>query len=98
MRQTLALQDIEELRRQEGIDDVELRLEIRALKAGDIVKVSVLTATMAFETVAVRITSVRGSTFRGRLVRTGRRKMPAAPIFAFSTSHIHSIPKKEAHP
>src|SRR5207248_1333804 len=38
MRTTIEIENIEEMRRQEGIDDVELRGEIRGLKVGDFVK------------------------------------------------------------
>lgn len=82
------------MRRQEGIDDIELRVGIRALKVGDAVKVTLLKGHDSFETVTVRITSIRGSAFRGKLLRRSRR--PGGVPVAFTTSHIHSIPKQEA--
>jgi hypothetical protein len=42
MRHTVAIEDIEEMRRQEGIDDVELRKAIRGLHVGDSVKLTFL--------------------------------------------------------
>ena len=102
MRQALQLQDIEELRRENGIDDVELRLAIRALRVGDYIKLSLLTSARSFETVEVRITSIRGSSFRGRLSqsKTPARRSNHAPALAvaFTTAHIHSIVREESRP
>ena len=99
MRQTLEIQDIEEMRRVEGIDDVELRLGIRTLKVGDCVKVSLITGAASFETLQVRITSICGSTFRGKLANRQtcmrRLKLRGGTSFGFTTAHIHSIAKKE---
>jgi hypothetical protein len=98
MRNTIAIDDIEEVRRQLGIDDVELRLGIRQLKVGDIVHLSLVTAK-GLHTVPVRITSIRGYAFRGKL--TGRQPdavadgLPAGATLAFKSAHIHSI--KDRH-
>src|SRR5438477_584590 len=53
------IENIEELRRREGIDDVELREEVRGLGVGDVVMLTFLTGTNSFagETLPVRITS-----------------------------------------
>jgi hypothetical protein len=69
MRNPVEIEDIEEMRRREGINDVELREEIRGLKIGDFVKLTLLTHTGSFagETLLVRITRIRGCTFRGKL-------------------------------
>jgi len=96
MRQTIELQDIEDMRRREGIDDVELRLGIRALKVGDFVKVTPLTGVNSLQTVVVRITSIRGSAFRGKLAK-GRSARRSQASLAFTTAHIHSLLKKEDH-
>ena len=97
MRNPVEIENIEELRRREGIEDVELRNKIRELGSGDFVKVSLLTRTRSFETLLVRITSIKGSEFRGKLANK-----PASPDLAelglgstvvFSAAHIHSIPK-----
>ena len=99
MRQALAIQDIEEMRRQEGIDDAELRVGIRALRAGDFVKVTLLTGAESFETLKVRITSIRGSAFRGKLANGQTRlrplKLRGGMPLVFTTAHIHSILKKD---
>jgi hypothetical protein len=101
MSTVIPLENIEELRREQGIDDVDLRMEIRTLKVGDFVKLTFLTGTAAFETLSVRITSIRGSAFRGKLVKrphsSGLSDLQGAPIL-FTTAHIHSlIRKQEVH-
>jgi hypothetical protein len=102
MRKPIEIQDIEETRRQEGIDDVRLRVEIRGLKVGDLVKLSLLTGISTFETLTVRITSIRGSAFRGKLASRpksgGSLKLGPRAALEFTTSHIHSIPKMAAQP
>ena len=42
MRAPLQIENIDEMRRREGIDDVALRDEIRGLKVGDFVKLTLL--------------------------------------------------------
>lgn len=99
MKNAVEIENIEEMRRREGIDDVELRMEIRELKVGDFVKLTFLTGVASFETLLVRITSMRGSAFRGKL--TGRpastdlRKMGEAASIAFTAAHIHSLMKRQ---
>ncbi len=99
MQRALPIQDIEEMRLQAGIDDVELRLEIRALQIGDCVKLSLMTGDRSFETVSVRITSMKGSDFRGKLADpktcSCTSKRLAGLTVDFTTAHIHSIVKKE---
>jgi hypothetical protein len=101
MRQAPEIQDIEEMRRQEGIDDIDLRVGIRALKVGDVVKISLITGASTFETLQVRITSIRESAFRGKLADgqtcTRRSRQWSGKPLAFTTAHIHSIAKKGIH-
>jgi len=91
------IQDIEDMRRQCGIDDPTLRDQIRALRPGDIIRLTLLADAplTTAETLRVRITSVRAGRFRGKL--TSR---PASPAFssmevgslvAFTAAHIHSV-------
>lgn len=98
MSTTIPLENIEELRREQGIDDIELRLDIRTLKAGDFVKLTFLVGTAAFETLSVRITSIRGSAFRGKLAKrpssSGLSELEAGAIIEFNTAHIHSLIKR----
>ncbi len=102
MRNTVEIENIEEMRRIEGIDDVELRMEIRSLKAGDFVNLTFVTSTRSFETLLVRITSIRGSAFRGKLVdgptSSGLKTLgPGVPV-VFTTAHIHSLLKRSEVP
>ncbi len=61
MRNRVALENIEELRRREGIDDLELLDEIHSLKVGDVVMLTLLagTGSSAGESLPVRITRIR---------------------------------------
>jgi len=99
MQNAVELENIEEMRRVEGIDDVDLRVEIRGLKVGHFVKLTFLTGTTSFETLSVRITSIRGSAFRGKLfdrpTSAVLSKLKAGAPIAFSTAHIHSLVKKQ---
>jgi len=95
-RAPIELENIEEMRRQEGIDDVELRLEIRNLRVGDFVKLTFVTGAASFETLRVRITSIRGAAFRGKLAKkptsSTLAELEEGSSLAFTTAHIHSIP------
>ena len=96
MRTHVAIENIEEMRQSEGIDDVALRTEVRDLKAGDFVRITLLGSASA-ETLTVRITSIVGPAFRGRLVRrptgTGLFDVTTMTPLSFTANHIHSVPK-----
>jgi hypothetical protein len=98
MSSRIAIENIEEIRRREGIDDVELRQEIRGLTAGDLVRLSLLTGANSFETVTVRITSIRRPAFRGKLTNRPTAKclagLRAGHPIAFTADHIHSLAKR----
>lgn len=102
MRNIVEIENIEEMRRVEGIDDVDLRVEIRALKAGDFVNLTFVSSTRSFETLQVRITSIRGGAFRGKLVAgprcAGLRPLGAGAPVMFTTAHIHSLFKRSEAP
>jgi hypothetical protein len=97
MRRRIEIENIEEIRRREGIDDVELREEVRRLAAGDLVRLSLLTGPTTFETLTVRITSVHGSAFRGKLTSPPTAKcladLHAGYAITFTADHIHSLAK-----
>ncbi len=97
MRQAVEIENIEEMRRREGIEDVELRQEIRGLRVGDFVKLTLLADTKSFETLLVRITRIRRSEFHGKLANrpncAGLSKLRVGSPVAFTTAHIHSIQK-----
>jgi hypothetical protein len=96
VRHPVEIEDIEQLRLQEGIDDTELREAVRGLRVGDVVKLTFLTtATSAGETLPVRITRIRGEAFRGELAgRPVSARLSVlrlgAPV-TFTRDHIHSI-------
>jgi hypothetical protein len=102
MSKSVEIENIEAMRLREGIDDVELRHKIRALRAGDSVYLTFRagSGSSTGETLSVRITSISGSAFRGKLT-----KAPALPALtalhigstiAFTTEQIHSLPKAPA--
>jgi hypothetical protein len=104
MRYLVEIENIEEMRRQQGIEDVELREGIRGLRAGDFVKLTLRSGTKPSpgETLPVRITSIRGATFRGKLARK-----PAAPglaglalgaVVVFTAAQIHSLANRLPNP
>ena len=100
----LEIENIEDMRRREGIDDVELREGIGGLKSGDLVKLTLLTGRdgCAGETVVVRVTGIRGHALRGKLVSKpaspGLSALRAGSPVAFTTAHIHSLPKVASPP
>jgi hypothetical protein len=102
MRKVVEIEDIEQRRLRAGIDDAELRSEIRGLRVGDVVRVTFLTGTTSFETLSVRITGISGSAFRGRLadrpVAPALSQLRAGSPVAFTAAHIHSLGKRRAAP
>src|SRR5262249_42774510 len=100
MRNPVRIEDIEEMRRQAGIDDVELRAEVRRLEIGDVVKLTFLTSVRSCggETQFVRVTHIRGRAFHGTLVNrpvsAGLRALRAGSPVAFTAAHIHSVAGK----
>ena len=77
-------------------------MEIRTLKAGDFVNLTFMTSKKSCELLIVRITSIRGSAFRGKLVdgpTATRLKTlgPGTPV-VFTTAHIHSLLKRSEAP
>ena len=97
MRNTVEIENIEEMRREQGIDDVELRQEIRGLKRGDVIKLTLLTGRSS-ETLSVRITSIKGLAIRGKLVAQpaipGPAKLRVGSPIVFTTAHIHSTQRR----
>lgn len=95
---SIQIENIEERRREAGIDDVELREQIRRLAVGDCVALTLLNLTRVYseQTLLVRITRIRGLALRGKVI--GKRVPAGSPRprpgtqLAFTTGHIHSIP------
>jgi hypothetical protein len=91
------IEDIAGRRRREGIDDPDLRAEIRGLAVGDLVRLTLRAEQSGTgETVVVRITEIGGGGFRGALAGKPASKALAALgvgfAFAFTADHIHSLP------
>jgi hypothetical protein len=94
------LEDIEAMRREQGIDDVELREQVRGLLAGDHVKLTFLIAggPPAGETLPVRVVRVRGPSIRGELAarptsRPLSRLRPGTRV-TFTAAHVHSVVRR----
>ena len=100
MRNTYNIEDIEALRKREGIDDVELREEVGHLAAGDCVRLTFLGSEKPSHTLMVRITRAEGKTFRGRLIQCPSKGTHDGPrmgvMLDFHSSHIHSVVRAEA--
>lgn len=100
MRIPVEIENIEKMRRREGIDDVELRKQIRELEIGDFVKLTLRIGTKAVtgETVLVRITRITGPAFRGKLASAPVSRVPpkleVGARVAFTAAHIHSTRKR----
>jgi hypothetical protein len=99
MPNPVTIENIEAMRRREGIDDVALRRAIYDLRVGDFVKLTLLTAaeTPAAETLLVRITRINTVGFRGKLVTkpalAGLANLEAGSIVTFNKAQIHSLVK-----
>src|SRR5262249_39039660 len=95
MRTRVQIENIEEMRRRQGIEDIELHEDIGRLRPGDLVKITFLSGPTSFETLMVRITSIRGTAFRGKLVGEprahGLARLRVGSSIAFCADHIHSI-------
>lgn len=101
MANPVRIENIESLRRRQGIEDVELRDEVLGLAVGDLVLLTLLPGTdgCAGETVRVRITAITESMFRGKLLRKpvalGLEELRVGSLIAFTAAHIHSVPKPQ---
>lgn len=95
MRVSLSIENIDELRRCHGIEDIELHEEIDRLKVGDHVLLTFLSATNQRTTLPVRITRIRARRFRGRLAAPIARPeslgLRPNALVAFTAEQIHSI-------
>src|SRR5262245_14434208 len=94
MSNHVEIENIEAMRQAVGIHDFELQQGIRRLRVGDLVKLTLLTGRRGAAGVGilVRITSIRGSSFRGDLAkRPAASNLQAGSSFRFTKSHIHSL-------
>jgi hypothetical protein len=88
------------MRRQEGIDDVDLREAVNALRIGDSVRLTFRRGTMSAsgETLPVLITGINGQSFQGKLARkpaiAGLAQLAVGSPVAFTPAQIHSVVPK----
>ena len=100
MRKSVTIENIEYMRRRQGIDDAELREAVRQLRVGDSVRLTLLSGAglLAGETVWVRITQIRGGAFQGKLTQKPSSarlsKLRTGARLDFSTVHIHSVARE----
>jgi hypothetical protein len=104
VQNAVEIENISEMRRSEGIYDAALDAEIQTLQAGECVRLTFLTgvAQTAGEIRLVRITSIKGGVFRGKLFNSsaldGPSKIPPGSLITFSKDHIHSIARERPKP
>jgi len=95
MIHSVQIENIEQMRREAGIDDVELRAEILELKIGDHVRITFISESNSHETLLVRISRIQGTWFRGELAQrpelSALSKLEPGMEIAFSDAHIHSL-------
>ena len=95
MKSPIVFEEIEELRRRQGIVDAVLKVDIEHLQPGNKVKLSLQLDCNGFETVVVCITSIHESIMRGKLVKKPKglalRALDVGSFLSFQSSHIHSI-------
>jgi hypothetical protein len=97
MHHAVEIENIEELRRRQDIDDPDLREAIKALRAGDQVRLTFLNNASPgrSDTVLVRVTSIKRTVYRGRLLASpiglGTPGPRAGDLVMFGREHIHSV-------
>lgn len=96
----IAIENIEEMRRREGIDDQELHDEIGRLNIGDLVRLTLRVSRHAAETVVYRITSKNKADFRGECASlpldARLQRLTNGQTLCFSANHIHSVCQRGA--
>ena len=96
MPDTIHIENIEQMRRNRGIDDIQLGNGVRHLKAGCLVRLTFLPGGKpAGETLTVRVTRIVRGRYFGQLaqraVSAGLAELrPGTPV-TFTAAHIHSI-------
>jgi hypothetical protein len=100
---TVRIEDIAAMREREGIDDDDLRADIRGLAVGDLVRITLRAdPAPAGETLDVRITAISGETFHGTLAgkptSKGLADLRVGRPLTFTAAHIHSVANgRKAH-
>ena len=99
MNKGVEIENIEEMREQVGIDDVELREAVRGLRPGDVVRLTLVTAAApaARETIRVRVAGARArSSWAGSPTARARPAWrPCGPGRASPSGPPTSIPSRK---
>lgn len=101
MRQTLQIENIDQLRLRQGIDDVELREKIGQLQVGDCVNLTFLKGAQqgASKTVPVQIVRIVKEKFEGKLLKSlgslGPTDLKVGSMISFRRYHVHSITRAD---
>jgi hypothetical protein len=99
MRVSIEIENIDELRRCNGIDDIELHEDIGRLRVGGLVFLTFLSSSDVRATLQVRITRIRAGQFRGRLATPIARPewlgLRPNALVAFTAGQIHSIARPQ---
>jgi hypothetical protein len=100
MRVSVQIENIDELRRCDGIDDIELHGEIDRLRVGDHVRLTFLSDLDLGATLPVRITRICARRFRGRLAARPAQPellgLRANAMVAFTDGQIHSTTRPQS--
>jgi hypothetical protein len=95
MSNRIRIEDIENMRREAGIDDVDLRKAIGRLQPGDHVHLTFRAGTSSPETLLVRVTTINSSAFEGELAQppttASLQTLRVGSPMSFTTTHIHSL-------
>ena len=103
MLNSVEIENVDMVRPRHGLDDAKFREDVRGLRVGDLVKLTLLSTSASFggETLLVRITRVQDdAAFSGRLASSPTAACLAGvrlgATLAFTAAHIQSIPKKRS--
>ena len=95
MSNRIRIEDIEGMRREAGIDDVDLRRAIGRLKTGDFVHLTFRAGISSPETLLVRVTMINSANYEGELAQTpttvSLQTLRMGSPMSFAATHIHSL-------
>ena len=95
MSNRIRIEDIEGLRREAGIDDVDLRKAIGRLRPGDFVHLTFRAGTCSPETLLVRVTTINSANYEGELAQSpltaSLQTLHIGSAMSFAATHIHSM-------
>lgn len=95
MSNRICIEDIETMRREAGIDDVDLRNAVRRIQPGDFVNLTFRAGIGSPETLVVRVTTVNSAKYEGELAQAptvnSLLSMRIGSPMSFAATHIHSM-------